>query len=1437
MDANQFKQFMAQQATMMDKMIEKIRVREAPAGAPVLPVPTPSPLMVDGDMEENFDFFERSWEDRESVDEYSTRLKTLARVAKLGTLNEELITYKLITSNKWPQLRSKMLAMTDLTLEKVVDMCRAEEITAKRSQDLAVPDAEVNKVAKSNVPSEARVQQEEFTEVKDESESEEESDVDASSEDSSEEFEIGKIIDNSDKGGSVSAELELKISDKWRKVISELDTGANTSLIGQECLVKLYGGKCPIIFPSKMRLQSFGGNPIKVLGEVKIPCRRSGRKYRLVLQVVEGAHRPLLSAKVSRVLGFVKFCKSVCFGGPDSTSPDKLLKVYRVEAQKIVDKHQSLFDGYGKLDGEVSLEVDHTVPPSIQPPRRVPIALRGQLKKELEVLEKEGIVVKEPRHTDWVSNIVIVQRGDQSKKSLRVCLDPVPLNKALKRPKLQFVTLDEILPELGKAKVFSTVDAKKGFWHVVLDEPSSQLTTFWTPFGRYRWVRLPFGIAPAPEIFQMKLQGVIQGLPGVECIADDLLVFGVGDTFEDALANHNVCLEKLLCRLKEHNIKLNKEKLKLCETSVKFYGHVLTNKGLQPDETKISTIRNYPTPTDRKAVHRFIGMVNYLSRFIPNLSANLTSLRKLIVESQPWQWTKIEAEEFERVKSLVSDTDTLRYYDVNQPITVECDASCFGLGVAVYQGDGVVGYASRTLTPTEQNYAQIEKELLAILFACIRFDQLIVGNPKAVIKTDHKPLLNIFNKPLLAAPRRLQHMLLNLQRYRLTVEYVTGKDNVVADALSRAPTRDDQPWDQYKKLHIYKVFEELEDVKLKNFLSISDSRLDERGWPASAERVPDSVRIYFGYRNELSTQNGIVFRGDRILVPQVLRRKLIDCCHISHNGIEATLKLARANLFWPGMSSQITDVVKSCSVCAKFAASQPHPPMISHSIPVHPFQMVSMDVFFAEYRGHRRNFLVTVDHYSDFLEVDILKDLTPQSVIAACQENFARHGKPQRMLTDNATNFVNKQMMKFAEDWDFELVTSAPHHQQANGKSEAAVKIAKRLLAKANETGTDFWFALLHWRNIPNKIGSSPVARLFSRSTRCGVPSTAANLVPKVVENVPASIEENRKRIKYQYDKKARNLPELETGSPVFVQLTPQTSKLWTPAVISNRLSERSYTVEVNGKDYRRSLVHLKPRKEHSTSPARLSPTVPEPRAVQPDHPEADATRRLTSVELDCQLPAASPLEPTIAVMPPPGSSNTTPSETTRDRRSTLPASEWTSRAPAKGRQSPFPSAEPGGFREQLVHLGLVGLGCDHPRRLAPSRAITVKDDHPQAAGLNRKGGSPLGTPASVDSGAADQPMREDACPPEPATPAGRPSSRHGSRKNRRRPRRPANNTASGAEVQTRSQEQRAAASVSNNNTPPPFGAVPAAEWRLDELLCRPAIAGGEPSAERITVC
>lgn len=563
----------------------------------------------------------------------------------------------------------------------------------------------------------------------------------------------------------------------------------------------------------------------------------------------------------------------------------------------------------------------------------------------------------------------------------------------------------------------------------------------------------------------------------------------------------------------------------------------------------------------------------------------------------------MQNDEFLKLKGLVSDIAALQYYDVSQPVVIECDASSYGLGAAVFQKGGVVGYASRTLTSTEKNYAQIEKELLAIVFACTRYDQLVVGNPRIIIKTDHKPLINIFNKPLLTAPKRLQHMLLNLQRYNLEIQYVTGKQNVVADALSRVPFDDDE-LKTYNKLNIFRVFRQLENLDLSSYLSVSDSCLENiveatsqdaalqnvldyirNGWPRVIGRVPANTKIYFKYRGELSTQDGLIFRNDRIVIPHSIQRSMVDRVHVSHNGIESTLKLARENVFWPGMSSQIIDVVKECQICAKYAPSQPKPPMQTHAIPIYPWQVVSMDVFFADYAGRKRNFLVTVDHYSDFVELDILKDLSGKSTVETCRVNFSRHGSPQLVITDNGTNFINEEMKEMARIWNFEHSTSAPNHQQANGKAEAAVKTMKRLILKAEDTGENLWYTLLHWRNTPNKIGRSPVNRLFSRSTRCGVPAVVEKYIPNVTEAVPEAIAERRKRTKYYYDRKTRELPTLQTGDPVLVQLHPENSKTWTSAVVDHKLNDRSYVVNAGGSSYRRDLVHIKPRKEPETCP------------------------------------------------------------------------------------------------------------------------------------------------------------------------------------------------------------------------------------------------------------
>ncbi|XP_055590626.1 uncharacterized protein K02A2.6-like [Uranotaenia lowii] len=518
---------------------------------------------------DRLDFFEAQQHPLECTEDFLLRLKHLSRLAKLGDLRDELVVFKLATSNKWPHLRQKMLTKPDITEADAVAMCRNQELGEARSQQ-----AEVNKLKTSAklmkckfcgdrhkfkkgacpaigkkctacggknhyervCKSEGKIHKKKrrVKVLKEESNSdyyaESSTESEKETENSEDEAEIRKIYDNSASGGQVLADLEVNVTGYWKTIKCELDTGANTSIIGKNWLNKIVGSPETKITPSNLRLFSFGGNPIPVLGETKISCRRNGKRYKLVFQVVEVDHIPLLSANASKTLGYVKFCNSVSFAtATDSTS---LLNIHRLEAMKIVDQYKSVFEGYGRFAGEVSLEVDQSVQPCIQPPRRIPLAFRGPLKEELDKLERDGIVIKEFAHTEWVSNVVLVKREKDKTSSIRICLDPVHLNQALKRPNLQFPTIDEILRELGRAKIFTMVDARKGFWHVVLDEKSSRLTTFWTPFGRYRWKRLPFGISPAPEIFQNKLHEVLQGLKGVDCLADDILVYGCGESME-----------------------------------------------------------------------------------------------------------------------------------------------------------------------------------------------------------------------------------------------------------------------------------------------------------------------------------------------------------------------------------------------------------------------------------------------------------------------------------------------------------------------------------------------------------------------------------------------------------------------------------------------------------------------------------------------------------------------------------------------------------------------------------------------------------------------------------------------------------------------------------------------------------------------------------------
>ena len=249
------------------------------------------------------------------------------------------------------------------------------------------------------------------------------------------------------------------------------------------------------------------------------------------------------------------------------------------------------------------------------------------------------------RPTDWCSQISV-----QTKKSgkLCICIDPRPLNEVLQRETYPLPTIHDLLPELANAKVFSKVDLSNGYWHCKLDHTSSLLTTFIAPQGRYRWLRLPFGTKVSSKIFQRKLNESLEGLKGIVCVADDILIFGISQ--ED----HDENLRNLLIRCEERNLKLNKGKCVFNTAELDFLGHVVTNKGLKPDQKKIEAILQMPNPTDVEGVRRLQGMITYLAKFIPQLSTTMEPIRRLTRQDCEWQWTPEQETAMQELKQLVT---------------------------------------------------------------------------------------------------------------------------------------------------------------------------------------------------------------------------------------------------------------------------------------------------------------------------------------------------------------------------------------------------------------------------------------------------------------------------------------------------------------------------------------------------------------------------------------------------------------------------------------------------------------------------------------------------------------------------------------------------------------------------------------------------------------
>ena len=284
----------------------------------------------------------------------------------------------------------------------------------------------------------------------------------------------------------------------------------------------------------------------------------------------------------------------------------------------------------GCLEGEYTIKLKPDAKPVVQPPRKAPVALREAVKEELARLTTERVITPVTEPTAWVSAIVAVKKKNGN---VRICIDSRDLNESIMREHYPLPTFEEVATRLPNARVFSAFDAKTGFWQVKLDEASSYVITFNTPHGCYRWTRMPFGITSAPEVWQRKMNEIIEGLPGVEVIA----VIGFGDTDEAGIQNHDQNMKAFLERARERNLKLAPEKSRLRLKEVSFIGHKVTSEGIVADPAKVKAILEMPTPTDVKALRRALGMTNYLAKFLPKLSERSSILRELERNGSNWQ--------------------------------------------------------------------------------------------------------------------------------------------------------------------------------------------------------------------------------------------------------------------------------------------------------------------------------------------------------------------------------------------------------------------------------------------------------------------------------------------------------------------------------------------------------------------------------------------------------------------------------------------------------------------------------------------------------------------------------------------------------------------------------------------------------------------------------
>ena len=781
-------------------------------------------------------------------------------------------------------------------------------------------------------------------------------------------------------------------------------------------------------------------------------------------------------------------------------------------------------------------KVDRQVPPVRAKARRLPFSIREEVDKELKKMLQADII-EEAEAPEWLSPLVVTRRRNGK---VRICVDLRGPNKAIIQDAFPLPYLEEMFHNLRGAAVYSTLDLTKAYHQLELHEDVRDLTAFATHDAVYRFKRCPLGMSSVPGAFQRMMATVLRGVTGVQSYLDDLIVYGA------TLEEHDKALATVLERLKSYNVQLNLEKCKMRQTSVSYLGLIVSKEGMKVDPERIQSVAEATTPTSREELQSFLGVVGYYAKFVPGFATVVEPLRDLLRGSQQFRWTEDASRAFAEVKDRIVRSGPLTPFDPNLPTLVTTDASGVGLGATLSQVHGtqekVVAFASRSLSTAERKYGATEREGLACVWAVEKWKTFLWGHP-FTLRTDHSALETLLSPQAHGrAGMRIARWAARLMVYQFQVKYIKGEDNIVSDCLSRLhhdDTEDSQPDEDdfvVAAVDLQAVTET--DFREKCMADKVIAAVQEQlhsNWPRQSQ-LPAELRPYHAVKDELTMYNDLLYRGERLVVPQSLQQRIVALAHEQHQGIVRSKQLIRQSYWWPGLDAQVEKAVKSCRVCQenKKTYKCAPTPLQPVEFPPGPWFKAGLDIVGPMTGPSQcRYAIVMQDYYSKWPEVGFTEDITTAGVITFLNSVFAREGYLQEIVTDNGTQFVSREFEDYLKTRGIRHRRCSNYHPQANGEVERFNQVLKNAIRTAKITNRPVKTAvqefLLQYRATPHAATrASPSQLLHGRLMVTKM---------KVIPEKPQKDEELRTRIQKSQENMKKYADARRRGKPSRIKI------------------------------------------------------------------------------------------------------------------------------------------------------------------------------------------------------------------------------------------------------------------------------------------------------------